>query len=554
MGATLPQPRRPARAALPAWLPLALILALAALLRLWGVTWGLPSTAHLFSYHPDEFHSLRGALSLLLLGDLNPHFFNYGSLYLYLAAAAAGLTGTMPPPDLAFDGMVQVLHDWTLAARLVTVLCGVLTVAVVYRLGDLLTGRRLGLGAAVALAVMPLHVLHSTYATVDVPQGLFVALALLFAVRIARQGSPRDYVLAGLCAGLAASAKYSGALVLVAPLVAHMLPSRDDRPTSAVALVSVWPLVTAGVALLAFLFTSPYTLLDWTNARADLTYEMSHMRVGEEPTRSADPSGWLFHGRNLLLASTGMGALGLLGVVGLGRRGQLRSFLGPLAFALLWMVVIASANVRYLRYELALTPLVALLAVAATFALWARRPELRLLALALPTVAIGLGLGVSARLAEGLRARPDPRDLARDEVIRRVPPDQTVGMVWEPWFQSAPLDRCNGGHVLRNNPLWARYKEPVRELSVTGLDPKRLQVERPLAYVTSNFETRDWLRARDPNALEFMQVLEESYALGAVCARPAPLDGLWGWQPPQDWLYPFPTVEVRLRRGDRAPP
>jgi hypothetical protein len=443
--------------------------------------------------------------------------------------------------------MAQMLHDWTLAARLITALCGLLTVVVVYQTGELVRDRRLGLAAALALAVMPLHVLHSTYATVDVPQTLFVALALLAAVRIAREGAPRDYLLAGLWAGLAASTKYSGALVLIAPVVAHLLPARSDR-TGGVALMSIWPLVSLGAALLAFVLTSPYTLLDWPNARADIVYEIGHMRLGEEPARSADPSGWIFHGRNLLLTTTGLGALALLGVVGLGRRRQLRPLLGPVAFAAVWILVISEANVRYLRYELPLTPVVALLAVGATFALWGRRPEWRLVALTLPTIALGLGLGVSARLAESLRTRPDPRDLARDEVVRRVPPDRAVGMVWEPWFQSAPLDRCNGGQVLRRNPLWARYSEPVRELRVTGLDPEQLQTGRPWAYVISNFEVRDWQRVKDQNALEFLRVLEQYYALAAVCARPAPLDGLWGWHAPQDWLYPFPTVEVRLRR------
>jgi hypothetical protein len=528
-----------------------MVLVGAAVLRLWGIGWGLPGPTHLFSYHPDEFHSLRGALSLLLLGDPNPHFFNYGSLYLYLAAVAARLTGTMPPADLGFDGMAQVLHDWTLAARLVTALCGVLTVAVVYRLGDLLTGRRLAIAGAVALAVMPLHVLHSAYATVDVPQTLFVALVLMYAVRIAKHGTPRDYLLAGLSAGLAASVKYSGALVLVAPLVAHLAVTRcrgagDSAP--AAPLVSVWPLAMLGMAALAFVLTSPYTLLDWAHARGDILYEVQHMRVGEESARAADPSGWLFHGRCLLLATTGLGGLALLGIVGLCRRGLARRCLGPVVFGVLWTALIAGANVRYLRYELPLAPLVAVLGVASALALWGRRPGWRLAALAVPAVAVGLGLGVSLQMAAALRSRPDPRDLARDEVVRRVPPDGAVGMVWEPWFQSAPLDRCNGGQVLRRNPFWSRYADPVRPLVATGLDARRLRAERPLAYLTSNFEVRDWARVRDPNALGFVEALEADYRLAAVLARAAPLDGLWGWQPPQDWLYPFATVNVYLAR------
>ena len=38
-------------------------------LRVWGLKWDLPDATHLFSYHPDEYHSLRGLLSLATAGS-----------------------------------------------------------------------------------------------------------------------------------------------------------------------------------------------------------------------------------------------------------------------------------------------------------------------------------------------------------------------------------------------------------------------------------------------------------------------------------------------------
>jgi hypothetical protein len=412
-------------------------------------------------------------------------------------------------------------------------------------------------GAALALAVMPLHVLHSGYATVDVPLALFVSLTLLFAVQIALRPTPRSYLLAGICAGLAASVKYGGAVVVIAPLVAHLAAPRGaDTKTPArplVGLVSWWPLAMLGVMAAAFVLTSPYTVLDWTSARQDIAFEMQHMRAGEEPARSADPNGWLFHARCLAMATTGMAVVALLGIGGLLRRRLLRALLGPVAFGGLWFLMIGAANVRYSRYELPLTPLLAVLLAAAPLALWLRRPEWRLIGLLLPTVTLGLGLGVSMSMVQALRAQADPRDTARDLIVRKVPPGRTVGMVWEPWFQSPPLDFCNGGQALRRNPLWRRFQDPVRPLAFLGLDVRSLEREHPLAVVYSNFEVRDWERIGDPGAEAFLAALRQHYALAAVQTRPAPLSGLLGWRPPQDWLYPFPVIQVYLVRSGGLP-
>ena len=53
-------------------LALGAILILAAMLRLLGVTWGLPGPTHLLSYQPDEYFALQAALHLLD-GYPNPH-------------------------------------------------------------------------------------------------------------------------------------------------------------------------------------------------------------------------------------------------------------------------------------------------------------------------------------------------------------------------------------------------------------------------------------------------------------------------------------------------
>jgi hypothetical protein len=87
-----------------AWLPL-LLFALALCVRMVGLRWGLPSPERWYSYHPDERQIVASVLSLdFFSGDFNPNFFNYPSLFIYLAyiahflASGFGLTHTITPP------------------------------------------------------------------------------------------------------------------------------------------------------------------------------------------------------------------------------------------------------------------------------------------------------------------------------------------------------------------------------------------------------------------------------------------------------------------------
>lgn len=554
-----PGPARQAHDVVRVWslAGLAVVLGVGVALRLVGLTWGLPDATHLFSYHPDEFHSLRGALSLSL-GDPNPHFFNYGSLYLYLVALAAALAhgDLFAAVAQAMPGgpiLAEALRAWTLDARVVTVILAVGTIAVVWALGRTLWGERGGLAAGLLLALAPLHVLHSHYATVDVPGAFFVALALLFAVRMARGVTLRDAAWAGVAAGLAASVKYSGGLVLVAPLtawgVAWWAARSADTQRPALSALLLLPVL----ALVAFAATSPYTFLDWPSAWRDISFELAHMRAGDDPWLLAiHPSGALFHLSGLALgtgfAMLAVAAVGLAVGIADGRRD-----LAPLVvFALVAFAVTAQAQVRYVRYEIVLLPVIAVLAagvVGLEHGNGARAP----LAVAGRAVAIALlliGAVAGAALTDHAMLRglvqPDARDIGLRVIVERVPAAGRVGLLTEPWFYQPPVDYCNGGVALRGNPLWGAYQRPVRELLVLGTDPEALRRELPDAVVVTGWEVDAALHAGDPRTVAFMTALEEAGY------EPAPEPGAAAWRPgsrppASDWLYPFPRVAIYLR-------
>ncbi len=532
------------------YVALALVLALALAVRLIAFRWGLPDETHLFSYHPDEYHSLRGIFALAS-GDLNPHFFNYGSLYLYLAAAACvmGHPRHLLAEDLWAPGGPELpgaLRDWTLDARVVTLVLGVVTVLLVYALAGRMWGHRAGVLAALALAVMPLHVVHSHYATVDVPMTFFVTLTLLLSVVLLQRPTWQNFVWAGVAGGLAASVKYSGALVLIAPAVAWVVLLVRNRAEQEARAPAAAPLILLVAAVVAFALTSPFTFLDWGNAWRDISFEMQHMRVGDDPwALAAEPNGCLFHLKQL---GFGAGWLFLL-LAGWAAVSSLRarrvSVLPLVVFALVIFATMSTARVRYARYEMALLPVIAVL-VGWFAGAPARASRGRKVGLALAGAGLAWAALISGLYLQGM-AIAQPRTKALAAIERWVPEAARLGTVSSPWFHSAPVDYCNGGAMLNSNPLWRQYSHPVRDLVITGASPLALVASPADALLLSDFDLGRRLRVGDPEAERFLDELQLHYREVWQTDPARRFAGLHLWPLAQDWLYPFPSLELWIR-------
>src|SRR5712691_7939227 len=223
-------PRRSIRTAL-----VVSFVVLAAVVRFWGLRFGLPHT----ECRPDEsvIVSLAGQF---WSGDLDPRFFRYPTLQMYLTAMAFGADyvqgrtlGRYPSVAAFRDAMIEDAPRFHLMARALVALFGTATVLVVYRLARDVMGHDTGLVAAFFLSLTYLHARDSHFGTTDVPLTFFLTLATLFVWRSHVRGRVSDYAWAGLLAGLAMATKYLGLLVAFPLAVGHLL---RPRPPGASAL------------------------------------------------------------------------------------------------------------------------------------------------------------------------------------------------------------------------------------------------------------------------------------------------------------------------------
>jgi 4-amino-4-deoxy-L-arabinose transferase-like glycosyltransferase len=364
-------------------------LLLAAGLRLWSIDFGVD----IARVRPDEEFVAGKAQEIVETGDLNPHFFHYPSLLLYVDAAFLRAAGPSLEPRLA--------------GRLVTVSFGVGTVLLLGALGWRLFSPEAGFLAALFLAVAYPHVRESHFATTDVPFLFFVTASILAAAEGRLRGRLWLLRLAAVLAGLAASAKYPGLLALVPLLVAGVsLPGFSFRERLREALLG------ALLFAAAFAATSPFVLLDADGARQSVA-ELLRETWGDRSLSPPDP---LYPVRFSLLYGLGVPLL-TLGAMGLVVRA--RGWKG--ALLLFWFgtfyAVAALTPTRFARYSLPLTPPLCLAAAVFIESLPSRR-----------TVKLGLALtAVLPPLLDSISfdrvlGREDTRSLACSWIGKNLPP------------------------------------------------------------------------------------------------------------------------------------
>ncbi len=251
-------------------------------------------------------------------GGLDPHWFDYPTLLLYLLA-----------PFQSWESAPSYL-----AARFVVLVLALGAVGAAWWLGKRAYGVPAGLVAAALVAVDTTEVAYSRMAVTDVPLTLGVAasLALLVSGRIE---------LGGLVAGLATSIKYPGLFLLVPLAVAGY---RQPRRLA----------LGAALAAAAFCVTSPFFVVHFGSAISDAyrVQKLAHQGwLGFEHDHAA-PIAFvanLWHGLGPALLVCVLG----LAVALAARR---RTDLILVSFAAIYFLDLCTLGAHFDRYVLPLLP------------------------------------------------------------------------------------------------------------------------------------------------------------------------------------------------------
>ena len=409
------------------WL-LGAILVAATVLRFWGIRYGLP-----YIYYPDECSVIHRALAMGS-GDLNPHFFEYPALTMYFLAFVYGVSFVIA----YLVGWVGSVHDFALAfvqdptyffliARGIVALLGVGAVWLVYVLGRRLFDWRIGLTAAALLAVSPEHVGFSHFVKVEGPQTFFVIWTLIAARRVLERPTLRQYVLAGILAGVSAAIKYPGCLTFLAVFMAHLLANWSrGRGWRLFFDKRLW---LSGLAMIGvFLATNPFIVLDFRAFWSDLAYQaQASNAVWIGASASAF---WEWIGASIAVQGYVITVACVIGVPYYAIRRR-REHLVALSFVLIFFLIVGGQRLHQLHWLLPIVPCALIFSAAfardAAGAIF-RSQSAQAYVLAFLT-AIALAETLPPSIAQDrYLTLPDTRTLAKEWIEQNIPAGSKILM------------------------------------------------------------------------------------------------------------------------------
>lgn len=423
---TTPQlPRDDGRALL--WL----IFLVGLVLRLIGTTSGLPH-----EYNISERGYVNAAAAFRNGKGIELFFSSHTLLLLaehWILQLVRPLVGWLPWPDYFDLAGPPIRPAFTLLGRITNAFLGAATVFPLYRLGRWAWDRKVGLIGALFFALCFADVRESHFGAPDVLATFLLVVGVYFCMRFSETGRSLHYLLAGVFAGLAFSAKLLSWPLFVLILLFHCFAAPQPR-WSRRGLGHL--VLTYAAAFAAFIACTPQVITNTAAYVRFWRYVAFLGRFGGVDRYEIDSAPrWLFYLKSLnwgfgtVLLVLALGGV-ILAFVERRRRPLLLVSFPILHFALL----ISPGRVFMARYGHAAMPFLALTAASCLVFLLAklavRRPGW-----ALPATATLLAVAVAQPLYASVRhdlllGRKDTRTLALEWIEQHVPPGTRIVTEW----------------------------------------------------------------------------------------------------------------------------
>jgi 4-amino-4-deoxy-L-arabinose transferase-like glycosyltransferase len=457
----------------------AVVLAVALGLRLWGIRGGLP-----WIYNIDEADHFVNRAVMMAGGNLRPTYTDNPPAFTYLLLGIYHLAyGGKAGIDRAYYA-ADPSQIWLLG-RICSAALGTLATWLLYLAGARLFDRRTGLVAAAVIAVAFLPVYYGKLALNDVPALGGVCLSLWGAAGIARAGRWRDYVLAGLGLGLAAATKYTGGVVVLPLIAAGLSRWREDGGRRALGR-----LAASGVlALAAFIAADPYSVIDWHAFTKGISAQSSESAQAGGKLGQAGGGGIRYYLWSLTWGVGWAPAIAALGGALLLAWRDRRAFVVLVPAAIAYLLFMGLQTRYFGRWLMPVVPIVCLLAARAVVLLGEAIGRRRRAAVAASVALAAAGLCAQGAVASArsgvVNSRVDTRTVALAWLRANVPAHSR--MVVEP-FAPAAWSRGFSGY-----PIYHRtHRLPDGRLAV---DPHRVvsieDYERTLSPALVGLYKRD---------------------------------------------------------------
>ncbi|MDP4011593.1 MAG: glycosyltransferase family 39 protein, partial [Candidatus Roizmanbacteria bacterium] len=352
---------------------LILILILAFCLRLAGFNWDSG-----FHFHPDERMLIMVAERITFWTQLNPDFFNYGSLPVYL------LRGTSQLLDLIFNSTLANYDGMLFVGRSLSTIADLIVVFLIYHISFHISHKKtIALWSSFFYAVAFFPIQNSHFFIVDTFLNLFSTLLIYLLLMYRDQPSYKKVCMIGIVFAAALTSKISAVIFLPVIGLTFILPfekhenifqkifdlfqrkSTKIRPYILYSLFNIL-IFSTGTLIFGFLFM-PYAFIENVRFFSDISQQVkmnSDAYIFPYTLQYVGTLPYWYYVKNIFIWGLGpvISTLAIIGIIvcirkylpyfpSLPRRGieGVVSFTIFLLFYLIYFIIIGKSAVKFMR-------------------------------------------------------------------------------------------------------------------------------------------------------------------------------------------------------------
>lgn len=253
-------------------------------LRFYNLNWGAP-----YYFHPDERNVAFSLVQLHFPDQLNPNFFAYGSLPIYVVYFTGLLYNLLfKTPDISTAANIG-FDQAIIISRFYSAVFSTLLLPLIYILGKKLHSSSAGILAAVFVLFSVGLIQFAHFGTFEMWITFFSVLLFSSCISLFKSFSSKKFILTSIIAGVLLGIKVSNAALLFLPLLPLIMqyPLRNlvhhkRKLFSQLLKIILYMVLLLFISALVYFMTNPFVALSYDAFRGSMRYE-SGVALGTIP-------------------------------------------------------------------------------------------------------------------------------------------------------------------------------------------------------------------------------------------------------------------------------
>lgn len=344
------------------YLPLVVVVAVGFLLRLYGINWDQG-----WHFHPDERMLMIVAERISFFSNLNPDFFNYGSLPIYiLSGVGAILEIVLKKPIANYQNLLYV-------GRNISVIADTFVIYLVYAIAKKILGKKEALLASFCYALMFFPIQNSHFFVVDVFLNLFSTLLALLLISYVQKSSLKKTIMISVVFSAILTTKFTG--ILFAPAIAFALILAVIQKNNKIIEISKHTaILLVLVPLFTFLFM-PYGFIEYARFIDDVSLQL---KMNSDPyifpytLQYVGTIPYWYHLKNIVFWGVGpflalfsfvgiiAGCRKIVKIVQSRKKENIEVWIILTIMYGMYVAIVGKSSVKFMRYMLPVYPLIAI--------------------------------------------------------------------------------------------------------------------------------------------------------------------------------------------------